>query len=249
MTFTEDQQAIEDEGIIIPMKSNMPHASMNNPYNRSQGNFYHQQAPPAFGRNLPMYSTTVTNAPIAMMNYFNNPTQSPIMMEQDHTFNHQQQLKQQLPIEAVGSLRHQMEMTFSQRHMLQDITQVKLSKLGCEDFITLLNQVTELKNAIEKLSPILRENAITGRVLLYCELNELKSVLQLNFGNWEIFKLLILSLRDIEMTAKPIPTVKTDNRDINDGATSSQQSSMTRMKKSVIEKQVSVTSDLINSKH
>lgn len=132
-----------------------------------------------------------------------------------------------------------MEMTFSQRHMLQDLTQVKLSKLTCEDFITLLGQVSELKNSIEKLAPVLRENAITGRVLLYCELNELKSVLQLNFGNWEIFKLLILSLREIETTAKMVPIVKTDNRDINDGATGSQQSSMTRMKKSVIEKQVS----------
>lgn len=97
----------------------------------------------------------------------------------------------------------------------------------------------ELKNAIDKLGPILRENAITGRVLLFCDLNELKPVLQLNFGNWEIFKLLVLSLRDIESQAKTIPTVKTDNRDINDGASGSQQPSLNRIKqKSVIEKQV-----------
>jgi ankyrin repeat-rich membrane spanning protein len=113
--------------------------------------------------------------------------------------------------------------------------------LSCEDFINLLSQVTELKTAIEKLSPILRENAITGRVLLYCDLNELKSVLKLNFGNWEIFKLLILSLRDIENNAKNIPSVKTDNRDLNDGASGNQtqQQPQLRMKqKSVIEKQV-----------
>lgn len=116
-----------------------------------------------------------------------------------------------------------------------------MSKLSCEDFINLLSQVNDLKAAIEKLSPILKENAITGRVLLYCELNELKSVLQLNFGNWEIFKLLILSLRDIENNAKNIPTVKTDNRDINDGASGSQSQQEPQMrvkKKSVIEKQV-----------
>lgn len=103
----------------------------------------------------------------------------------------------------------------------------------------MLGQVNELKGTIDKLAPILRENAITGRVLLYCELNELKSVLQLNFGNWEIFKLLVQSLKDIEMTAKTIPIVKTDNRDINDGGpSSSQQPSIKR--KSVIEKQVSL---------
>lgn len=114
--------------------------------------------------------------------------------------------------------------------------------MTCEEFITLLGQVNELKSTIEKLSPILRENAITGRVLLYCELSELKSILQLNFGNWEIFKLLILSLRDIETTTKMIPTVKTDQKDINDGASGSQQQPppvLSRVKqKSVIEKQV-----------
>ena len=111
--------------------------------------------------------------------------------------------------------------------------------MSSEEIVTLLGQVEELKGAIEKLGPILRENAITGRVLLFCDLNELKPVLQLNFGHWEIFKLLVLHLRDIETSAKNIPTVKTDNRDINDGASSSQQPSLNRIKqKSVIEKQV-----------
>lgn len=65
-------------------------------------------------------------------------------------------------------------------------------------------------------------------------------VLQLNFGNWEIFKLLVISLRDIESNAKSIPTIKNDNRDNNDGASTSQlqpQPSV-RKQKSVIEKQV-----------
>jgi ankyrin repeat-rich membrane spanning protein len=53
---------------------------------------------------------------------------------------------------------------------------VKLPKLSCEDLISLLGQVNELKMAIDKMAPILRENAITGKVLMYCDLNELKSV-------------------------------------------------------------------------
>lgn len=59
---------------------------------------------------------------------------------------------------------------------MQDLSQVKLSKLSCEDLINLLGQVNELKMAIDSLAPILRENAITGKVLMYCDLNELKSV-------------------------------------------------------------------------
>lgn len=61
-------------------------------------------------------------------------------------------------------------------------------------------------------------------------------MLSLNFGNWEIFKLLILSLRDIENTAKTIPIVKTDSRETNEGS-SSNQPPLGR-KKSLIEKQV-----------
>lgn len=53
---------------------------------------------------------------------------------------------------------------------------MKLSKLSCEDLISLLGQVNELKIAIDSLAPILKENAITGRVLMFCDLNELKSV-------------------------------------------------------------------------
>lgn len=122
-------------------------------------------------------------------------------------------------------------------HYPQDLSHTRLSKLSCEDFIGLLSQVQELKATSEKLAPILRENAITGRVLMYCELSELKSILQLNFGNWEIFKLLIQSLRDIESMARAQPTIKTEI--VNDGASGSQQDPvLSRKKKSVIEKQV-----------
>lgn len=118
--------------------------------------------------------------------------------------------------------------------------------MSCDDIIALLGQVNELKGSIEKLAPILRENAITGRVLLCCDLNELKPVIQLNFGNWEIFKLLILNLRENENSAKTIPIVKTEHRDHNDGGASTSQqqqpppsSGLNRLKqKSVIEKQV-----------
>lgn len=119
--------------------------------------------------------------------------------------------------------------------------------MNCDDFIGLLSQVEDLKGAIEKLAPILKENGITGKVLLYCELNELKSVLNLNFGNWEIFKLLVLSLRDAENMAKNHQMVKaSDSRDTNDGASGSHQQHqqsqppvLNRLKqKSVMEKQV-----------
>lgn len=42
--------------------------------------------------------------------------------------------------------------------------------------ISLLERIEDLKPASTKLAPLLRENAVSGRVLKYCELNDLKQV-------------------------------------------------------------------------
>lgn len=60
------------------MKPNVP---VNNLYNRNPSNFFQQQ-PAAFQRALPMYS--VTNTPIAMMNYFNAPNPHVMNHDQDY---------------------------------------------------------------------------------------------------------------------------------------------------------------------
>lgn len=102
---TEDQQAIEDEGIIIPMKPTMPHSSMNNPYNRNQSHYFQPQQPSPFVR-APLYTTNVTNNPIAMMNYYNaNPLQQAIQNDQGNQLygnNNLSQFKQQNPIDVVS---------------------------------------------------------------------------------------------------------------------------------------------------
>jgi hypothetical protein len=103
----EDQQALEDEGIIVPMKSNVP-PQMPNLYNRNQ-NTYFQQSQSAFAPPLPVYSTTLTNSPIAMMNYFNAPSNR----QQQHQQHHQQQHQHHL-------LEH-VENSFLQQHIPVDM--------------------------------------------------------------------------------------------------------------------------------
>lgn len=103
---------------------------------------------------------------------------------------------------------------------------------------------------MDRLAKALEDNAISGRVLLHCDLMELKSVIQfwaislifirteyisfssfctqvlgLNFGHWEIFRLLVNCLRDIE---KMQPSIK-PSEDIP---------VMPGRRKTVIEKQV-----------
>ena len=45
----------------------------------------------------------------------------------------------------------------------------------------------------------LDENNISGMVLMYCDLIELKSVLNMGFGDWELFKAMVETFRDKEM--------------------------------------------------
>ena len=42
-------------------------------------------------------------------------------------------------------------------------------------------------------------NNITGRVLLHCQLDELRNVLNMNFGDWELFKILLSAMREDEL--------------------------------------------------
>lgn len=107
---------------------------------------------------------------------------------------------------------------------------VRLTKLSEEGLIALLKGIEELEPAFDRLEQALQGNAISGRVLMHCDLNELKSLLKLSFGHWEIFRLLINCLRDIE---KLQPTLKVTEVDAIPPAFPQRQ-------KSVIEKQVRV---------
>lgn len=108
LKFSEDQQANEDEGIIIPMKPNVPI----NP--RHHNNFFQpqpHQIPPPFARTMPMYS--VTNSPIAMMNYFNTQTNSHHLPSVEHEQHYhapvqhtQHNMPQHIPIDLVSFQRN-----------------------------------------------------------------------------------------------------------------------------------------------
>jgi len=57
-----------------------------------------------------------------------------------------------------------------------DILQTKLTDLTVEGVISLLERIEDMKPALAKLAPVLRENAINGRVLKHCDMPDLKSV-------------------------------------------------------------------------
>ena len=52
----------------------------------------------------------------------------------------------------------------------------------------------------------LTDHNISGRVLLHCDLDELKKLSGMTFGDWELFRIAILSLRDRELNPRPAPS-------------------------------------------
>lgn len=74
-----------------------------------------------------------------------------------------------------------------------------LSELSVDDMCSLLSRLEGLSLAMkEKYAANLRAHNISGVVLMHCDLRELKPEMQMTFGDWEIFRALVQSMRDKE---------------------------------------------------
>ncbi|XP_064610180.1 kinase D-interacting substrate of 220 kDa-like isoform X2 [Liolophura sinensis] len=75
----------------------------------------------------------------------------------------------------------------------------KLSHLSPHGVCNLLSRLERIdrQHLAEYQSRVLANN-ITGIVLLTCEMDELKQVMQMTFGDWQLLRLVILSLRERE---------------------------------------------------
>lgn len=60
---------------------------------------------------------------------------------------------------------------------------VRLSKLTANGVYGILQQIDDLRPTVDKLGAALMQNAINGRVLMYCDLAELKSVSEKTHAN------------------------------------------------------------------
>lgn len=76
----------------------------------------------------------------------------------------------------------------------------RLSTLNVEGVVTMLNSLANIdKTKVKEYCASLTESNINGRVLLTCDLDELKKVTKMAFGDWELFRVAILALRDKEL--------------------------------------------------
>lgn len=75
----------------------------------------------------------------------------------------------------------------------------KLSTLSIEGLFEIFSKVDGVSTAIlPNYKERFVEHNINGKVLQHCNLDDLKQVLQMNFGDWELFRMLVLGLRERE---------------------------------------------------
>ncbi|XP_066960027.1 kinase D-interacting substrate of 220 kDa B isoform X4 [Macrobrachium rosenbergii] len=75
----------------------------------------------------------------------------------------------------------------------------KLSTLSIEGLFEIFSKVEGVSiNMLPSYKERLMEHNINGKVLLHCNLDDLKQVLHMNFGDWELFRVLVLGLRERE---------------------------------------------------
>lgn len=83
-----------------------------------------------------------------------------------------------------------------------EILEIKLSTLTVIGMCDLLDKVEDLNpQMLSTYKGIIKDNNINGKVLMHCDLQELKNVLRMSFGDWEIFRMIIVSLREQELTS------------------------------------------------
>ncbi|XP_021704250.1 kinase D-interacting substrate of 220 kDa isoform X4 [Aedes aegypti] len=267
----EDQQAMEDEGIIIPIKSSMPPMKPHSfvPTRHAHQNIIHPT--PQHPTSLPTWAGFYNAPPaMAMMNFY-NPNLANLMHPDgggmkktgstsiliDHTSDNH---SNGAPLLSGNSKQPSKSLLNRGSPPIDfDISNIQLDKLTVDELIELLGRVSDLKPALDKMAPVLRDNAISGRVLSYCSLDELKTVLNLSFGHWEIFKMLIQQLREnnsaLKKSSKTTTFAKTvaDNLEISESLPTSSQSPASQSvfqpvrqkSQNLLEKQVTLEEQMI----
>uniref|UniRef100_A0A7M4FVV6 Kinase D interacting substrate 220 n=1 Tax=Crocodylus porosus TaxID=8502 RepID=A0A7M4FVV6_CROPO len=93
-------------------------------------------------------------------------------------------------------------MTGPQHPFYNRVTHVSLSSLTVESVCEKLKQIEGLdQNMLSQYCATIKKANINGRVLAQCNTEELKREMNMNFGDWHLFKSMILEMRNSENQA------------------------------------------------
>lgn len=111
----------------------------------------------------------------------------------------------------------------------------RLSTYSIEEVCELLTKIQGVDaERLKHYSKVIAENNISGLVLLTCDLDELKVVLVMRFGDWQLFRSMIQELREQELSQPPSPTYRQRNNETlaNTNRTTANQYSLPKSKAS-----------------
>ncbi|KAK9503786.1 hypothetical protein O3M35_010270 [Rhynocoris fuscipes] len=78
-----------------------------------------------------------------------------------------------------------------------EVEEVQLENLSVAGVCQLISHISDLQQSeVPNYMAKIQSNNINGRVLLHCNLQELKAVLNMNFGDWEMFRIVLVKLRE-----------------------------------------------------
>jgi ankyrin repeat-rich membrane spanning protein len=225
----EETQSLDDDGLLMTTPRNLsliPTMPWSNPNNAE----WTSPRPGLIRRNRPSSKPTLYQQPSGLVGWpsWNEPVQvtNP----------------QIVPMAPVTTLA-------------PEVFEKRLSSLSVDGVCKLLYKIEDINSAaLPEYNKMIKEHNITGKVLLHCDLDELKKLLSMSFGDWEMFKVMLISLREHEVSAvfrhDESSSARPSKAERKGSVTKSSQpekdnKEVNQRKQSVIEKQVTLEEQMI----
>jgi len=124
----------------------------------------------------------------------------------------QAQYASQQESQAQSSMVNSASPGHSPRPILpRELQGLVLSSFTLEQVCLLLRSIEGVNiSMVDTYCASIISSNITGKVLLYCQIGELKNVINMNFGDWELFKLVLRAMREDEQNSPPRDTSLVD---------------------------------------
>ena len=124
-------------------------------------------------------------------------------------------LRQRVSGNVSPQLRAEQRSVSISRFLLvpEQFREMTLSSLAVEQICHLLSLVDGVQRSnVDKYMKTLRQENVNGKVLKNCDLHDLKLSLKMSFGDWELFKVVIVEMRENEEAMKSFPTQPLERR-------------------------------------
>ena len=140
---------------------------------------------------------------------------------------------------AISPEQHR-KLTPSRPILPRELQGMILSSLNLDEVCLLIRTIEGINTSMtDTYCSSIISNNITGQVLLHCQVLELKSVLNMNFGDWELFKLVLNGMKEDEQSGPPRNQYQRHD-DHQDNSRETDNKSRQHRKQSNIEKQVAM---------